>query len=92
MLTSHQQAILKMRAEGLSVSEVAGRLDISDQTVKNHIANAYARLEVTNMAEAFLVLGWLRIPGEARTPCGFVARCGRPAGHRGHHGGFRAVE
>ena len=23
--------------------------------------------------------------------CGVVRRCGRPTGHRGHHGGFREV-
>ena len=26
----------------------------------------------------------------ALTPCGFWSRCGRPAGHRGHHGGWRS--
>jgi DNA-binding CsgD family transcriptional regulator len=25
------------------------------------------------------------------TPCGVVATCGRPLGHRGHHGGFRPL-
>ena len=24
--------------------------------------------------------------------CGHAARCTRPAGHRGHHGGFRPLE
>jgi hypothetical protein len=26
-----------------------------------------------------------------RVACGWVARCDRPRGHRGQHGGFRAI-
>lgn len=91
-MTPAEDRVLRLRAEGLSVKAVAGVLGISDQTVKNHITSAYASLDVDNFASALRKLGWLRPPGADPILCGFVGTCGRKAGHRGHHGGFRAIE
>jgi len=77
---------LRLRAIGLTAAEAADQLGVSEQTVKNQSASAYQKLAVDNLASALVVLGWLRIPDQ----CDFVGRCGRPSGHRGHHGGFRA--
>lgn len=45
-------------------SEAAARLDISAQTLKNHLTNLYARLGAESYADAAIALGWLDIPGE----------------------------
>ncbi len=82
---------LRLRAVGLTAAEAADRLGVSEQTVKNQSASVYQKLGVDNLASALVLLGWLRIPGDTRQ-CDFIGRCGRPIGHRGHHGGFRARE
>jgi DNA-binding CsgD family transcriptional regulator len=90
-LTASQRRVLELRAEGLTIKAVAGRMGISDQTVKNHITGAYDALEVDNIVGAMTRLGWVRLPGVEPARCAFVGQCGRPAAHRGHHGGFRAT-
>ncbi len=92
-LLSHQEErVLRLRAEGKGISECAAEIGISDQTVKNHLTSVYHKLDVTNGTEAMRALGWLKVPGkpiQTSTQCDFVGRCGRAAGHRGQHGGFR---
>ena len=53
-----------LRAQGLTIKEIAQVIDRSPQTVKAQFSFAYSRLGAMNMAEAFTALGWLRIPGE----------------------------
>lgn len=43
--------------------EAAHQMGVSVQTVKNHLSIAYHLLGVGSLVEAYLVLGWLRIPG-----------------------------
>jgi DNA-binding NarL/FixJ family response regulator len=52
------------RARGMTVKEIAYDLRLSQQTVKTHFANAYEVLGAMNIAEAFVALGWLRVPGD----------------------------
>jgi len=46
-LTTRERAILRLAAEGQSNPEIATALGVSDGTVRNHISNIYAKLEVT---------------------------------------------
>jgi len=92
-LTPSEYRVLRLRAYGLTSIEVGQRIGVSEQTAKNHMSSAYAKLGVDNIAAAMIAMGWAVIPGEAvlEEHCQFVAKCGRPFGHRGHHGGFREV-
>lgn len=44
-LTSRERVILKMLAEGVTVRDVAGRLEVSQHTVRTHMQNLYAKLD-----------------------------------------------
>lgn len=46
--------ILQMLAKGFSNKEIAQHLLLSEHTVKTHVANIFAKLEVNNRAEAVL--------------------------------------
>jgi DNA-binding CsgD family transcriptional regulator len=74
---------------GGSQRNVAAHFGLSPQTVKNHLYALYQHLGVNSAMEAALVLGWVRVE-PAPEVCGWTGYCGRPEGHRGHHGGFRA--
>lgn len=51
-LTSRQQEILELMAEGATNSKIARTLDLSVDMVKHHTTAIYRRLEVTNRAAA----------------------------------------
>jgi DNA-binding NarL/FixJ family response regulator len=51
-LTSREQEVLRLLAEGLDAAEIAGRLFISRKTVRTHIENIYRKLQVHNRAQA----------------------------------------
>jgi DNA-binding CsgD family transcriptional regulator len=51
-LTSREQQVLELLAEGLPNKAIAARLGISDQTVKFHVASISAKLGATNRTEA----------------------------------------
>ncbi len=51
-LTSRQQAVLSLVAEGLANKEIAFALDVSVETVKHHLSAIYARLGVQSRTEA----------------------------------------
>ena len=51
-LTAREAEILVAIAEGLSNRDVAARLVISEKTVARHLANIYAKLEVTSRTAA----------------------------------------
>lgn len=51
-LTARELEILRLVAEGLSNSEMARRLWVTEQTVKFHLANVYRKLGVANRTEA----------------------------------------
>jgi DNA-binding NarL/FixJ family response regulator len=51
-LTQRQLAVLRGLVEGLSYREIGERLDISLDTVRSHIRQIYAALQVHSVAEA----------------------------------------
>jgi len=51
-LTHREQEVLELLAEGLPNKAIAGRLGISDQTVKFHVASIASKLGATNRTEA----------------------------------------
>ena len=53
-LTRREEDVLDLLAEGLSNAAIAHRLLLTEKTVKNHLHHAYAKLRVTNRAEALL--------------------------------------
>ena len=53
-LTQREAQVLQLAAEGLSNKEIAGKLVISEKTVKNHIANIFSKLQVNDRTQAIL--------------------------------------
>jgi DNA-binding NarL/FixJ family response regulator len=51
-LTPREQQVLELLAEGLSNKAIADRLQISDQTVKFHVASVCAKLGAVNRTDA----------------------------------------
>ena len=94
-LSPREREVLRLRAEGLTSVQVAWRLQISEQTVKNHMRRVFLKLGVDNLIEAMWVEGWVKLPDvdgpRAVAQCDYVARCGRRDQHRGKHDDFREV-
>ena len=63
-LSPRQWEVMARRARGMTIKEIAHDLGLSQQTVKTHFSNAYEVLGAMNIAEAFIALGWLRVPGD----------------------------
>jgi DNA-binding NarL/FixJ family response regulator len=62
-LTSRETAVLQQMAEGKSSKQMAHALQISPQTVKNHISHIFSKLDVTDRTSAVLLAlrrGWIR--------------------------------
>lgn len=91
--TPTQLRVVEAYARLGSQQLVADEIGISVQTVKNHLRDLYVRLGVEGGAvNALRKLGYIRLPGDTGvSPCGWLATCGRPEGHRGQHGGFRPL-
>lgn len=53
-LTERESEILGLIAKGLANSEIAERLFISVKTVRNHVSNIFAKLQVADRAQAVL--------------------------------------
>ena len=51
-LTDREREVLALTAEGGSVADVAGRLHLSDATIKTHLHHAYEKLDVSDRAAA----------------------------------------
>ncbi len=51
-LTSREEEVLRLLAQGLSVKEMAKALGLSPDTVKDHLENLYGKLLVRNRVEA----------------------------------------
>jgi RNA polymerase sigma factor (sigma-70 family) len=54
-LTPREEEILKLLATGESNREIGGRLFISEQTVKNHVASIFRKLQVNDRTKAALL-------------------------------------
>ncbi|HEY9898716.1 MAG TPA: response regulator transcription factor [Pantanalinema sp.] len=52
VLSVREREVLNLVAQGLENREIAGRLSISDKTVKNHLARTYQKLNVSNRTQA----------------------------------------
>jgi two-component system NarL family response regulator len=54
-LTSREREVLKLIAQGLSNKEIAKELYISDKTVKNHLSNIFAKLQINDRTKAAIL-------------------------------------
>ncbi len=54
MLTKREQEVLREIAKGRSNKEIAAALHITEQTVKTHVSNVLAKLEVDDRTQAAL--------------------------------------
>jgi DNA-binding NarL/FixJ family response regulator len=54
-LTEREREVLTLIGKGMRNREIAEKLFISEKTVKNHISNIFAKLEVNSRAEAALL-------------------------------------
>ena len=52
VLTDREEEVLALLADGASNLQIAGRLSLSESTVKFHLRNIYSKLGVTNRTEA----------------------------------------
>ncbi|MFA5802314.1 MAG: response regulator transcription factor [Thermoleophilia bacterium] len=51
-MTEREKDILKLIAEGLTNREIAGRVHLSEKTVRNHITTIFMKLDVTHRTQA----------------------------------------
>jgi NarL family two-component system response regulator LiaR len=61
-LTEREIEVLKLAAQGMSNKEIAERLSVTVRTVKAHISNLFAKMDVASRTEAILKAvreGWL---------------------------------
>jgi NarL family two-component system response regulator LiaR len=56
-LSQREREVLTLMAEGLSNSDIAERLGIGEKTVKTHVSNVLAKLDVTDRTQA-AVFAW----------------------------------
>jgi two-component system, NarL family, response regulator LiaR len=56
-LSEREQEVLRLIAEGLSNTDIAGRLVISDKTVKGHVSNILGKLHLADRTQA-AVYAW----------------------------------
>lgn len=54
-LTDREAETLKLLVDGLEYKEIAQRMEVSPNTIRNHIANIYKKLHVTSKAQAIRV-------------------------------------
>ncbi len=57
MLNEREQAVLRLLASGLGNADIAQRLNLAEGTVRNHLTQIFAKLEVTDRAQA-TALAW----------------------------------
>lgn len=67
-LTPRQFEAMVRYGEYGTQKAAARAMGISVQTHKNLVSEAYRKLDVTTAIEAFLILGWLKLPEEVRWP------------------------
>jgi DNA-binding NarL/FixJ family response regulator len=53
-LTEREREVLELMARGLSNNEIARKLVVSPKTVRNHVSNVFAKLQVSDRAQAIV--------------------------------------
>jgi DNA-binding NarL/FixJ family response regulator len=53
-LTDREREVLELIAQGHNNSQIATRLVVSPKTVRNHVSNIFAKLQVTDRAQAIV--------------------------------------
>ncbi len=53
-LSARERQVLSLMTEGLSNDDIAGRLSISEKTVRNHASNIFDKLGVWSRAQAIV--------------------------------------
>ena len=53
-LTPRERAVVETVVQGCSNREIAARLGISEQTVKNHLTSAFVKLQVRSRVQLLL--------------------------------------
>lgn len=56
ILTKREREVFELLIQNYSTNEIAGKLKISDKTVRNHISNAMQKLGVKGRAGAVIEL------------------------------------
>lgn len=59
-LTARERDVLELICEGLADKEIASRLNVAPNTVRNHVATVYSKLDVHSRSEAIV---WARERG-----------------------------
>jgi DNA-binding CsgD family transcriptional regulator len=75
-LSERELQILLLVAQGLSNRQIAGQLDISDNTVKVHVRNIFAKINVASRTEASMYAvrhGLIVVENQSATPTPTVA-------------------
>ena len=54
-MSQRQMEVVHMTTQGFKNSDIAAKLALSEQTVKNHMHNIFERLEVTDRLELALL-------------------------------------
>ena len=81
-LSERELQILLLVAQGLSNRQIAGQLDISDNTVKVHVRNIFAKINVASRTEASLYAvrhGLLVVENQPSAPVPIVILPPEPA-------------
>jgi len=61
-LTKRQNDVVRLYALLGSYKEVAKCMELSPQTIKNHMDSVHKRLDVRSAVEVYVSLGWLMVP------------------------------
>ena len=72
-LSAREIEVVRLLAAGLSNKEIAGQLFLSVNTVKVHLRNIFAKMDVQSRTEATLVAirrGWVTVPQSDAQPAG----------------------
>ena len=54
-MTAREREVLELVAQGLGNADIAGRLHLSEKTVRNHVSSIFAKLHVATRAQAIVL-------------------------------------